>query len=46
MSDCQKTKESEEPALANQIIDFRNGRFQGSAELFTRRPCGKGMFLD
>lgn len=46
MSACQKTKEGEEPLLANQIIDYRNGRYQGSADLLARRPYGKGMFLD
>lgn len=46
MSASQKTKETDEPSLANQIIDYRNGRYQGSADLFTRKPCGKGMFLD
>lgn len=38
MSVCQKNKESDEPSVANQIIDYRNGRYQGSADLFTRRP--------
>lgn len=30
----------------NQIIDYRNGRYQGSAHLYSRKPNGKGMFLD
>lgn len=30
----------------NQIIDFRNCRYQGSADIYTRRPYGRGMLLD
>jgi hypothetical protein len=42
----QEELDKDEENLVNQIIDYRNGRYQGSADLFTRRPYGKGMFLD
>lgn len=42
----EKKIANEESPFQNQIIDFRNGRFQGKADIYSRRPYGKGMFLD
>lgn len=46
MSLPEKVNGEDDSAYLNQIIDFRNGRYQGRADIYSRRPYGKGMFLD
>jgi hypothetical protein len=46
MSKPQNSPLNDDSPFLNQIIDFRNGRYQGSADIYSRRPFGRGMFLD